>query len=340
MARSRIGPSKAQRGIALVLALWVTVLLTVITSGFVFSMHSEAMATRNALSIARARAAADGAIERTAFELQRPRMPQSWTVDGATHIWRDEDIDIRVNAVDEAARIDINVAPQVLLKSLLVSQGLDDDRAAALSEAIADWRDPDDFKHPHGAEEADYKAAGLDYGPTNGPFETTAELARVLGMTSDLYNRLMPLVTVYSRQPGVNPQTASRAVLLALPNASADTVDMYLAQRAAALDQKLPLPPFPQAQGFMSGSIPVWRIHAVATTPDGVTFAREAVLRPSSDPQRPLIALAWLEPPRASVAAPAATSSTSASAADSPSTPRAEPGAGGLAFSSSTDHAR
>ncbi len=63
----------AERGIALIAVLWLTVLLTVIASSFAFSMRSEALAARNALSLAQARAAADGAVERTAFELQRPR---------------------------------------------------------------------------------------------------------------------------------------------------------------------------------------------------------------------------------------------------------------------------
>src|SRR6476646_8905318 len=102
---------RAQSGIAIVLALWLTVLLTVLASGFAFSMRSEALATRNAVSLARARALADGAIERTAFELSRPRMNASWTTDGQPHRWNDVDASIVATAVDEAARIDINSAP-------------------------------------------------------------------------------------------------------------------------------------------------------------------------------------------------------------------------------------
>ena len=299
MRRRTRPPTGAQRGIALILALWITILLTVIASGFAFSMRSEALATRNALSLARVRATADGAIERMAFELSRPRVPDAWALDGQPHVWQEDDITVTVSAVDEAARIDLNVAPDALLKSMLLAQGIDDERAAHLADAIADWRDPDDFKRPNGAEEADYRAAGLKYGPTNGPFETVAELGRVLGMTGELYARVAPLVTVYSRQPGINPLTASREVLLTLPNATPENVDAYVAQRSAALAAKLPVPPFPPAQAYLSGAIPVWRIHADASLPDGVTFAREAVLRPSADPARPLIALAWLEPARA-----------------------------------------
>ena len=305
MTRPRSPASLRQQGIALVLALWITVLLTVIASGFAFSMRSEALATRNALSLARVRAVADGAVERTAYELGRPRLPGAWTPNGAAHTWQEDDIAVRVDAVDEAARIDLNMATEPLLKSLLISQGVDDDKATQLTEAIADWRDPDDFKRPHGAEDADYRAAGLTYGPANGPFETVADLARVLGMTGAVYERLVPLVTVYSRQAGVNPATAAREVLLALPNATPEAVDSFIAQRANALEANLPTPPFPPAQAYLSGAIPVWRIHAEAALPDGVTFAREAVLRPSADPQRPLIVLAWLEPRRNAAPVPA-----------------------------------
>jgi general secretion pathway protein K len=197
------------------------------------------------------------------------------------------------------------------MKSLLLAQGVEDSRAAQLVDAIADWRDNDDLKRPNGAEDADYRAAGLKYGPANGPFEAVADLGRVLGMTSDLYTRLARLVTVYSRQQGVNPQTASRDVLLALPNATPEAVDLFMSQRAAALAARQPVPAFPPAQGFASGAVPVWRIHAEATMPDGVTFVREAVLRPSADPRRPLVALAWLEAPRAPPQAPAAAQDSS-----------------------------
>ena len=64
------------------MVLWLTVLLTVIGGAFAFSMRSEALASRNAVSLAQSRAAADGAIERTTFELLRPRTTESWKADG------------------------------------------------------------------------------------------------------------------------------------------------------------------------------------------------------------------------------------------------------------------
>jgi len=287
-----------QRGIALVLVLWLTILLTVIGSGFAFSMRGEALSARNALSFAQARAAADGAVERTVFELGRPRgrPTDAWAPDGQAHIWREGDILLTTSAVDESAKIDLNFAPDALLRGLFANVGgADAELTARLVEAVADWRDRDDLRRPNGAEEPEYRAAGLKYGPSNARFETVTELARVLGMTTALYARVASSLTVHARQGGINPATASRDVLLALPYATPDAVDAYMTQRAAALAAKLPIPPFPPAAGLTVGANPTWRIRVRAQAPDGVTFVREAVLRPSGNPRRPLIALAWLD---------------------------------------------
>ncbi len=156
-----------QRGIALIVVLWLTMLLTVIGSGFAFSMRSEALSARNALSLAQVRAIADGAVERVAFELQRPRnLADIWLADGQAHTWTDGEVTIVARAVDESAKIDLNMAPEPLLKGLLTAVGgLDADAAQKLVDAIVDWRDPDDLRRPNGAEESDYRAAGRSYRP-------------------------------------------------------------------------------------------------------------------------------------------------------------------------------
>src|SRR5436190_3191559 len=191
------GPS-AQRGIALVLVLWLTVMLTVIAGSFAYGMRNEALAARNALSWAQARALADGAIHRTAFELLRPKVsPDVWTADGSVRVWDDAGSQIAVSAIDESGKIDLNTAPDALLKGLLMTAGgLDEPSAVQLVDVIGDWKDADDLRRPNGAEAADYKAAGLPYLPANSFFETVAEVQRVLGMTPALYAKLADNLTV------------------------------------------------------------------------------------------------------------------------------------------------
>ena len=297
-ARRRNAPrAGAQSGLALIAVLWLTVLLTVIASSFAFSMRSEILAARNALSLAQARAAADGAIERMVFELQRPRnIPDVWLADGSPHGWQEDEATIVTMAVDESAKIDLNSATDALLTGLLQNVGGQEaETAQHIVEAIADWRDPDDLRRPNGAEAGDYRSAGSKYVPANAPFAVVGELQRVLGMTPALFARIADSLTVYSRRPGINIATASRDVLLAVPGATPEIVDAYLMQRREALANKLPIPPFPPAQRFATGAAPVWRLRAEATMADGVTFVREAVLRPSPDPRRPVVALLWQE---------------------------------------------
>ena len=309
-----------QRGVALVLVLWITVMLTVIGGTLAFAMRSEALGARNAVSLAQARAIADGAVDRITFELLRPRTIEAWKADGRTREWSDADAAIAAVAVDESAKIDINHASEALLRSLFARQGgLDEPAAAALVDAMFDWRDDDELRRPNGAEAGDYRAANSKYVPANRRFETPGELSRVLGMTPAVYARVAGLITVHSGQAGVNPMTASREVLLALPSATPELVDDFLRQRADAIAANQPVPPFPPAQGFATGPSPVWRVRAEVRMADGVTFVREAVVRATADPKRPYVALQWSEGDRAPPA--------DASAAASSSTPPPDSGA-------------
>ncbi len=305
-------PPRRQRGIALILVLWLTILLTAMGASFAFGMRHEALSARNSVEVGQARAAADGAVERTVFELTRPRLPDAWLADGSTHAYKDGEVALAIVATDESAKIDINTAPDALVTGLMVNVGgADPDTAARLLDAIADWKDADDLKRPNGAEAPDYQAAGLKYTPANAPFETIGEVARVQGMTPAIFARIAGSLTVYSRSRGVNPATASRDVLMAMPNATAEAVDAFIAARAEALASKLPPPVFAPASGLSAGAVSTWRIRATASLPDGVTFVREAVVRPSQDMRRPLVVLAWLQggsaPPAVTTAATATT---------------------------------
>jgi general secretion pathway protein K len=300
-------PRRSQRGIALVLVLWLTILLAVIASAFAYSMRTETLAARNAVSLAQARGLADGVIMRFAFELLRPRtVLETWQADGSVHYWDESDAHVAANAIDESGKIDLNSASDALLKGLFQSAGgLDADAAQRFVDVIDDWKDADDLRRPNGAEAADYQAAGLSYKPANAPFENVAELQRVLGMTPTLYAAVADHLTVFSKAPGVNPAFASRTVLLAIPGSTADVVDQYLAQRQNALANRSPLPVFPLA-GAGAAPTNLWRIRAEVTMLDGVTYIREAVLRPGGDPTHPVTVLAWLEGDKRVLAPPPA----------------------------------
>jgi len=286
-----------ERGIALILVLWVVTLLAVIAGSFVYGARSTALTAGNLVSIAKARALADAGIHRGLYELAKPTSDGArWKADGMTNIFSLDDGEIRLLMRDETAKIDLNAASDALLKGLLLSAGLDEEQANKVLDAILDWRDADDLIHPQGAERDQYEALGMSYIPANAPFQTVAELQSVLGVTPELYRKLAGALTVFSRQPGINSTIAPRQVLLALPNATEENVDSYLAEREEMLAAgQLPLA-FPQAAAFETGNAAqVYNLQSIVKASDGTQFVREAVVKLAQDPKRPFTIFFWQE---------------------------------------------
>jgi general secretion pathway protein K len=287
-----------QDGIALVLVLWVITLLSVIAGNFAFSMRGEAQIARNLVSTAQAKALADAGMQKAWYELSKPPTElQRWQANGVAHVFSLNEAVLQVTIQDEAGKIDLNTASDALLQGLFKSVGLSDKASIALLDAAVDWRDADKLKRLHGAEEDDYRAAGKSYGPTNSPFETVDELQRVLGMSPDLYRKLAPALTVYSKQPGVSTAVASREVLLAIPGANPGMVEQYLVQRQSLLTADQKVLPFAGAGAFGAGGggSSAYTARCEVKMPDGTVFVRHSVARLSQDPRRPMIVLAWSE---------------------------------------------
>ena len=172
-----------------------------IASSFIHAMRTEINIVGNSVTRARLDAAATAGVHRAVLEIMKPpQFPDRWNVYGVPQAWTFQGVPMQVSLLDESAKIDINVGNEILIRGLLRSQGASEEEAAALMDAILDWRDPDTLKRLKGAEEADYAELGLPIKPANAPFQSIEELQLVVGMTPALYQRLAPWITIYSRQ--------------------------------------------------------------------------------------------------------------------------------------------
>lgn len=297
LSRRSYGHRRHDRGIALIIVLWLVVLLAVMALGMGQESRTAALVIRNQLNLAKARSLADGAVERAMYEHLRPPFPdKSWFPNGAVHEWEEDGAKLAVSLAYESGRIDMNVAREPFLKGLFMSAaGVNSEDADRLVDAIMDWRDPDDARRLNGAEAPDYKAAGRNYVPANANFETIEEVQRVLGMTPQIYARIADLITVNSRQPGIDPNAASRGVLMAIPNMTAEIADAFIAAREAARIAGQPPPALPQAVGYVSIGAAGFHVNATVRMPDGEVFVREVVVQPTGGPQRPLQYIVWRE---------------------------------------------
>jgi general secretion pathway protein K len=158
-----------------------------------------------------------------------------------------------ITAQDAGGLVDLNTAPQALLEQLFVGIDVPKDEAARLAAAIADFRDADDSPLPGGAESAEYRAAGLPFGPKNAPFASVGELDQVLGMTPDLLVRARGLFTVSSASRGVDLNVAGSRL------------------RGMNLQNEFVVPSAGRA----------FQLRVIVRTDQGTAFARDAVFEPN-----------------------------------------------------------
>ena len=289
-----------QKGIALVLVLWVSVLITVLLASFSLSARVEALQGRNLLDSTRARYAAEAGLHRAAYELRGNNPDTRWVADGRVYPIEFEGAEIEVEIYDETGKVDLNVAEPMLLAALFELGGAEKNDAEALAAAVVDWRDPDDLVGVNGAEAGEYKGAGLPYKPRNAPFETVSELQQVLGMSFELYRELEPLLTIYSGRAQPNPAFAAPEVLQLIPGMTPDSVQLFVQQREQA-------PTGPGGQAQMTLDLPdgtpvvaqggglTYTIRSRAKLPGGATSSLEATVRlgASMVARRPFRIVRW-----------------------------------------------
>lgn len=287
---------RRDRGIALVSVLWVTFLLTVIAASVAQTIRVQIQTAHNARSSAVAQVMADSAVTLAALELNELRRDPNWRGDGRVMTYDLPGGRVLVSVWDEGGKIDLNHATDSLLSNLFLANGVSQQETWALVDAIGDWRDPDDLTRINGAEDREYRRAGLEYGAKDGPFGRVAELRRVLGISPDLYRRVAPALTVYSGQRGVDPEVAPPAVLRALPGLSPDEVKEASQPNAREADLDSRLRGLVSDRRLISKSRHrTFSIRAEAETSDGAIFVREAILRPLSRGREPFQILHWAQ---------------------------------------------
>lgn len=270
---------RQDRGFALLLVLWSMALLGLIAASFATTTRTNALIVRNAVDNAAARALADGGVMLAIYNLLDPDRQDAWRADGTIHRIDMETGQISVQVVDEGGKIDLNADTRPLLAAVLQNLGLPEPDAMALADAIADFRDPDDIPGPRGAERADYRRAGTVSLPPNRPFASVAELLDVMGMTTEVFTRIEPFVTVHSGVETINPMTAPGDLLLALTGADALAMDDFLAARGApdsGTDDIFNIPALGE-DPFAETEVLTVTIISSGTSATGARYVRQAI---------------------------------------------------------------
>lgn len=218
---------KTQRGAAVIVALLLVALATIVAGNFMFRTHLHGRKLENAAHASQARWLLRAAEQWAAAVLQDDarqnsvdHLDETWhqevpplTAEGYRLAGRifDQDGRFNLNNLVQAGKVD--AAQLAIFRRLLLHLQL----PAGLADAVADWLDADDEPlATDGAESDYYRRQSPPLRAANRLAVTLDELQHVRGMTPDRLERLRPFVSVLPRPGPVNVNTASPEVIAAL----------------------------------------------------------------------------------------------------------------------------
>jgi general secretion pathway protein K len=226
----------SQRGIALLIVLWVLTIL--MATGFSFSLltRAETHGTLAFKEMLEQKFLAEGGIERGIMEIIYRSVNRNqavilegrkvWKLDGTPQTVDMGTGGCVVTLSDESGKISLNGltdASGIVLKNLLLQQGVSPEQTDAIVDSILDWKDADDLHRLHGAENDYYLSLPKPYKARNANFAALEELILVRGITPEiLYGTgekkgIFRFLTLYSPTGRINVNAASKEVLAALP---------------------------------------------------------------------------------------------------------------------------
>jgi general secretion pathway protein K len=286
----RLAGSSRQEGAALLIVLWMLLLLSLLATSFAVTQRSDLQMARNGIESARARELADAGVSRAVAAVGQLDPRFRWRVDGTDYRWAFGGGTVIISIAGENGKIDVNNAPAAVLESLFRHVGADDDLAARLAQEIVDRRDA-------------MASAARNGGGTGGLAAGTAaflaidQLGDLPGMTPRLLQAVLPLVTVNSGAAKVDPDTATRAVLLSLPGADATEIETFLASRtegAAQPSASIALPA--SIAGYLApAALSAVTIRADARTDRGAEFVRDALVLLRDGEGSPYVVERWAQ---------------------------------------------
>ncbi|HEX7080306.1 MAG TPA: type II secretion system minor pseudopilin GspK [Gammaproteobacteria bacterium] len=240
-----MSPRDRQRGIAVLTAMLVVTIGTVLAVNLMWEATLDLRRTTAALGADQGLMYVQGA-EAWAADILRQDLVDSPDSDNLGEDWALELAPLPVEGGAIAGRLE-DLQGRFNLNNLIAADGTPDEIAVAqferllelveldpaLAGAVVDWLDPDAEPHfPNGGEDEAYADTNPQYRTANAMVTTPTELMAVNGFDRDAYERLAPYVTALPAGTKINVNTASDVVLASL----SDMID--LSQAAALIEQR------------------------------------------------------------------------------------------------------
>ena len=270
-------------GVAIIAAVWIAGFVALIAVSVMQMTRTGATTIRDQSVVAQLGAATEGAVNATILAMLGPEDSQP-SVMGRSFTVTIGERKVRVTVLDEAGKIDINRASDAVFTLLLTAAGAARAPTSAVVRAVMRQRNPPE--NPPGGSGEGGDVSG--YTPRNTTFQNIGDLRLLPGMTPALFERIAPMLTVYSQAADVNPTFATDEVLNLFSTVSPVAQQALEARQVARRHDREP----PQSQGVALGH--AYTIIAEATDPGAQAVSRQtAVVRLTGQRDAPLLVYRW-----------------------------------------------
>ncbi len=109
-----------------------------------------------------------------------------WKVDGRPYSGQLGDGNYVLKITDESGKLNINSAPEIVLRKLIEIMGIEGTDIDTVADSIMDWKDKGDLHRLNGAKSDYYLSLPNPYKAKNADFDTLEELLLVKGVTREL----------------------------------------------------------------------------------------------------------------------------------------------------------
>jgi general secretion pathway protein K len=213
-----------ERGLALLIVLWIIVAASLVVSAFNASVRSGTTLASSEVQLARSEALLDAGAEIAVSRLIDEEEGRRWRPDGKSHVVPFEDAELVISIRDANGLIDINKADKDLLLRFLRQFAGSESNSVRLRDRIVQARGKDALAKPANSSRGDEEEAS-DEKPPALPFIDIAQLRGLEGMTAELYKQLAPFITVYGKDGRIGPLSAPDEVLTSIPDFTRDDID-------------------------------------------------------------------------------------------------------------------
>lgn len=187
---------------ALLIALWAVILMGAFVTGMIAIGGGDAAITANQIDAARARHLADAGVRRAIAILADPDAREKLALAQAFSIQLPDEAEIAVQVRDSCGAIDLNWAPQALLRAYAVTAGMKPAVAERFAQAVVARR-----QTAISAKQEDINT---------GPWQSLDQLSGIPDIDGDLLLAMRPGLTINCREAGADPCCATEAVKSAL----------------------------------------------------------------------------------------------------------------------------